>query len=215
MLNPDCAGRTRLMCVDDHPVVRAGLAAILSNDPAIDLVAEASSGEEAIVEYRKHRPDVTLMDLRMPGMTGVEAIIAIRSHHPDARIVVLTTEAGDVQIRRALAAGARGYVLKGMSMAELRDTIKAVHAGKTRIPGNVAMHIAEHLADKNLSVREIEVVQMIASGRRNKQIAGDLLISEETIKMHVKNIMTKLNANDRTHAVTIAVQRGIIVLSEL
>jgi DNA-binding NarL/FixJ family response regulator len=178
----------------------------------MQLVAEAVSGEEAITAYQKHRPDVTLMDLRLPGMGGVETIIAIVSQFSAARIAVLTTEHGDVLIQRALAAGAKGYVLKGMPTAEILQTIRAIHAGKTRVPGVVASQIAEHLTDKALSPREVQVLELIATGHRNKLIARELSIGEETVKMHVQNIMRKLDASDRTHAVTIALQRGILTL---
>jgi DNA-binding NarL/FixJ family response regulator len=208
----DSKARVRILCVDDHPIVRQGLAAILASASDIELVGDASTGEEAIEEYRRLRPDVTLMDLRLPGMTGVETIIAIRSEFAKARIVVLTTESGDVQIHRALAAGAMGYALKGMAMTDLLDIVRAVHAGKTRIPSMVAMQIAEHLAEKGLSAREIQVLKLVSEGARNKEIAVQLCISEETVKMHVKSIMTKLNAKDRTHAVTIALERGIFTL---
>jgi DNA-binding NarL/FixJ family response regulator len=202
----------RVMCVDDHPIFREGLSAVLANDAGFELVAEAGSGEEAIEKFRECRPDVTLMDLRLPGISGTEAIAAIRAEFPDARIVVLTTETGDVPMQRTLNAGAKGYVLKGMAMSELLDIIRSVHAGKTRIPERVATHLAEHLTDKNLSARELEVLKLIAGGHRNREIAQKLSISEETVKMHVRNIMVKLNANDRTHAVTIAVRRGFITL---
>ena len=200
------------MCVDDHPIFRQGLAAILGNDASLELVGEAGSGEEAVSQFRECQPDVTLMDLRLPGMNGVEAIIAIRQEFPEARIVALTTETGDAQIQRALAAGAKGYLLKDMPVGDLIDIIRAVHAGKTRIPGLVATHIAEHLADRALTAREMEVLHLIAEGCRNKAVAQALSISDETVKMHVKNAMAKLNANDRTHAVTIAIQRGFITI---
>jgi DNA-binding NarL/FixJ family response regulator len=202
----------RVMCVDDHPVVRQGLAAMLASDPAMELIAEATSGEHAIASYREHRPDVTLMDLRLPGIAGVEAIIAIRSEFPQARIAVLTTEGGDVLVQRALAAGARGYILKGTPMVEVLDAIRAIHAGRMRIPQTLAMQLAEHITHKSLSAREVQVLQLVAGGYRNKSIAAQLDISEETVKMHVKNAMAKLDANDRTHAVTIALQRGILIL---
>ena len=202
----------RVMCVDDHPIFREGLSAVLANDAGFELVAEAGSGEEAIEKFREFKPDVTLMDLRLPGISGTEAITAIRAEFPDARIVVLTTEIGDVPMQRTLNAGAKGYVLKGMAMSELLDIVRSVHAGKTRIPERVATHLAEHLTDKNLSARELEVLKLIAGGHRNREIAQKLYISEETVKMHVRNIMVKLNANDRTHAVTIAVRRGFITL---
>jgi len=200
------------MCVDDHPIFRQGLAAVLGNDSTLELVAEAANGQLAIANFREFNPDVTLMDLRLPDMSGIEAIMAIREIAPDARIVVLTTETGDALIQRALAVGARGYVLKGMAFSELQKIIYAVHAGKTGIPGLVATQIAEHLGEKALTTREIEVLTLIAAGYRNRSVAEALSISEETVKMHVKNTMAKLNANDRTHAVTIAIQRGFIVL---
>lgn len=206
------APRIRVMCVDDHPVVRQGLAAMLASDSQMQLVAEATSGEQAIQSFREHRPDVTLMDLRLPGIGGLEAIIAIRGEFPNARIAVMTTESGDVLVQRALAAGARGYMLKGTSMAEVLDHIRAIHAGKTRIPETLAVQLVEHMAQKNLSAREVQVLQLIANGYRNKAIAAQLSISEETVKMHLKNVMAKLDANDRTHAVTIALQRGILSL---
>lgn len=200
------------MCVDDHPIFRQGLAAVLGNDATLELVAEAASGQSAIEKFCEFNPDVTLMDLRLPDITGVEAIIAIREIAADARIVVLTTETGDALIQRALVAGARGYVLKGMAFSELLKIIHAVHAGRTGIPGLVATRIAEHLGEKALTSREIEVLTLIAEGYRNKAVAEALSISEETVKMHVKNTLAKLSANDRTHAVTIAIQRGYIAL---
>lgn len=202
----------RVLCVDDHPVFRQGLAAILASTDDLELVAEADSAETAIHRFREHEPDVTLMDLRLPGRTGIDAIVSIRREFPDARIIVLTTETGDALIQRALTAGARGYVLKGMAMAELLAIIRDVHAGKTGIPGLVATRIAEHLGEKPLSQREIEVLTLIAQGQRNRAVAESLSISEQTVKMHVKNVLSKLDANDRTHAVTIALQRGFISL---
>jgi DNA-binding NarL/FixJ family response regulator len=198
------------MCVDDHPIFRQGLAAVLASDPSLELVAEAETGELGIARFREFLPDVTLMDLRLPGLTGIETIVAIRQIDADARVVVLTTETGDALIERALAAGARGYALKGMAWVDLLAIIHTVHAGRIAIPGLVATQITEHLGDKSLSTREIEVLRLIASGHRNKSVAKELSISEDTVKMHVKNTMAKLNANDRTHAVTIAIQRGFI-----
>lgn len=202
----------RIMCVDDHPIFRQGLAAVIANEPSLQLVAEAADGEEAIRRYPVARPDVTLMDLRLPGINGVETIIALRRAHPDARIVVLTTESGDAQIQRALVAGAKGYVLKDMAMSELLRVVQAAHAGRTSIPAPLASHIAEHLGDRALTAREVEVLKLIARGYRNRSVGAALAISEETVKMHVKNAMAKLNANDRTHAVTIAIQRGFITI---
>lgn len=202
--------RISVMCVDDHPIFRQGLAAGLANDPALELVAEAETGALGITKFLHNSPDVTLMDLHLPDMSGIEAIVAIRKIDVDARVVVLTTETGDAAIQRALAAGARGYVLKGTGLAELLAIIHSVHAGKTAIPGLVATQIAQHLGEKTLTSRELEVLNLIADGCRNKTVASTLSISEETVKMHVKNTMAKLGANDRTHAVTIAIQRGFI-----
>jgi DNA-binding NarL/FixJ family response regulator len=176
------------------------------------VVAEASDGKDAIEKFRLHRPDVTLMDLQMPALNGIEAIIGIRSEFPEARIIVLTTYAGDVQVLRALKAGARGYLLKGHVRRELLDTIRAVHAGQKRIPPEVAAELVDHAAEDALSAREIEVLRKIAAGNANKEIAVQLSIAEETVKSHISNILAKLGANDRTHAVTIAVKRGIIEL---
>ena len=202
----------RVMCVDDHPIVRQGLSAIIASDPGIDLVAEAMNGEDSIEAYRRHRPDVTLMDLHLPAMSGVEAIIAIRTDFPEARIAVMTTEAGDVQIQRALAAGARGYLHKGKPMREVLAMIHDVHAGRISIPNSVASQLVEHLGEKQLSARELQVLQLVARGDRNKEIGRKLDISEETAKMHLKNAAAKLNARDRTHAVSIAIRRGIFTL---
>jgi DNA-binding NarL/FixJ family response regulator len=201
-----------VLSVDDHPLLREGIAALVNAESDMRLVAEASNGTDAIEKFRVHRPDVTLMDLQMPGLNGIEAIIGIRGEFPDARIIVLTTYAGDVQVLRALKAGARGYILKGHVRRELLDTIRAVHAGQKRIPPEVAAQLVDHAAEEALSAREIEVLQLVAVGNANKEIAGQLSIAEETVKSHISNILSKLSANDRTHAVTIAVKRGIIDL---
>src|SRR5579862_196817 len=202
----------RVLSVDDHPLLREGIAALVNAESDMKLVAEAVNGQEAIEKFRLHRPDVTLMDLQMPALNGIEAIIGIRSEFPNAHIIVLTTYAGDVQVLRALKAGARGYVLKEQVPRELLDTIRAVHAGQKRIPPEVAAEVAEHAADDHLSAREIDVLRLIAAGNANKQIAGLLGIAEETVKSHITNILAKLGANDRTHAVTTALKRGIIEL---
>ena len=202
----------RVLAVDDHSLLREGIATLLAAQPDMKLVAEAANGREAIEQYRIHRPDVTLMDLQMPEMNGVDAIMAICSEFPRARIIVLTTYTGDVQVLRALKAGARGYLLKNLLRKELLDTIRLVHAGHKRIPPAIANELAEHATDENLSEREIEVLRMVAGGNANKEIGARLDITEETVKGHLKNIMAKLGANDRTHAVTIALKRGIIEL---
>jgi len=205
-------GPIRILSVDDHFLLRTGVAALLSAQSDLALVAEASNGREAIEQYRKHRPDVTLMDLQMPEMNGIEAMIAIREEFPEARIIVLTTYAGDVQVLRALKAGARAYLLKSLVRKDLVETIRLVHAGKKRMLPEVATDLAEHATDDALSSREIEVLSLIAGGNANKEIAAQLSITEETVKGHIKNIFTKLGANDRTHAVTIGLKRGIIDL---
>ena len=205
-------GPIRILAVDDHPLLRQGIAALVSGESDMKLVAEAFDGQEAIDKFRLHRPDVTLMDLQMPAVNGIEAIIGIRSEFPNARIIVLTTYTGDVQMLRALKAGARGYVLKGHVRRELLDTIRAVHAGQKRIPPEVAAELAEHATDEALSSREIAVLRLIAAGNANKEIAAQLSIAEDTVKSHVTNILGKLGANDRTHAVTIGLKRGIIEL---
>jgi DNA-binding NarL/FixJ family response regulator len=202
----------RILSVDDHPLLREGIAALVNAECDMKLVAEASNGLEAIAQFRLHRPDVTLMDLQMPGSNGIEAIIDIHNEFPSARIIVLTTYTGDVQVLRALRAGAQGYILKGHVHRELLETIRAVHAGKRRIPPEVAAELADHAAEDNLTSREIDVLRLIASGNANKVIADQLAIAEETVKSHVTNILSKLGANDRTHAVTIALKRGIIEL---
>jgi len=205
-------GPIRILAVDDHPLLRQGIAALVNGESDMKLVAEAFDGQEAIDKFRLHRPDVTLMDLQMPAVNGIEAIIGIRSEFPNARIIVLTTYTGDVQMLRALKAGARGYVLKGHVRRELLDTIRAVHAGQKRIPPEVAAELAEHATDEALSSREIAVLRLIAAGNANKEIAAQLSIAEDTVKSHVTNILAKLGANDRTHAVTLALKRGIIEL---
>jgi DNA-binding NarL/FixJ family response regulator len=202
----------RILTVDDHPVLRKGLAALVNAEPDLKLIAEASNGKEAIEAFRSHQPDITLMDIQMPGLDGIEAIDAIRSEFPEARIIVLTTYTGDTQVVRALRAGARAYVLKGHVLDELLDTIRAVHAGKKRIPPDVAAELADHATDDALTEREVDVLRLIASGNGNKQIADVLSISEATVKSRVTNILSKLGANDRAHAVTIGLKRGIIEL---
>jgi DNA-binding NarL/FixJ family response regulator len=202
----------RILTVDDHPVLRDGVAALIATQPDMTLVAEASTGREAIEQFRKHYPDVVLMDLQMPDLGGIEAMIAIREESRNARFIVLTTYKGDVQVLRAIRAGARGYLLKSTLRNELIDTIRAVHAGQKRIPAELATELADHAADDELTPREIEVLRSIAAGNSNKMIADKLSVTEETIKGHVKNILSKLGANDRTHAVTIAIKRGMIDL---
>jgi DNA-binding NarL/FixJ family response regulator len=202
----------RILTVDDHPLLRKGIAALLNAEPDLKLVAEASNGQEAIEAFRSHQPDITLMDLQMPGLDGVEAIDRIRSEYPEARIVVLTTYSGDAQVLRALRAGARAYILKGHVHKELLETIRVVHAGQKRIPPDVAAELANHATDDELTRREIDVLRLIADGNGNKQIADQLSIGEATVKSHVTNILSKLGANDRAHAVTIGLRRGIIEL---
>lgn len=200
----------RILAVDDHHLLREGIAAILEDQPDMKLVAQASNGHEAIAHFREHRPDVTLMDLRMPDMSGIEAIAAIRAEFPNARIVVLTTYTGDAQAAAALKAGAAGYLLKSSVGNELLETIRIVHSGKRRVPPEIATDIAEHVADDALTEREISVLRRIAAGQANKNIARDLDISESTVKAHIRSILPKLNASDRTHAVMIALKRGIL-----
>jgi len=200
----------RLLVVDDHLVFRSGIIALLATHRDISLAAEASNGREAIQQFRMHRPDVTLMDLQLPEMSGLDAIIAIRDEFSDARIIVLTTYTGDVQVLRAMKAGARGYLLKNLLQKELLDTIRAVHGGKKMLSPEASFQLAEHATDEALTAGEIEVLRLIAAGNANKQIAARLSISEETVKGRVKNILSKLDANDRTHAATIGVKRGII-----
>jgi two-component system, NarL family, response regulator len=202
----------RILTVDDHPLLRRGIAALVNAESDLKLVAEASNGREAIDAFRSHRPDVTLMDLQMPGMDGLGAIDAIRREFPEARIIVLTTYSGDTQVLRALKAGARAYILKGHVHKELLETIRAVHAGQKRIPAEIAAELADHATDDPLTDREIDVVRLIAAGNSNKLIADQLSIGEATVKSHITNILSKLGANDRAHAVTIALKRGIIEL---
>lgn len=202
----------RILTVDDHALLRKGIAALVNAEGDMKLVAEAASGQEAIEMFRLHQPDVTLMDLQMPDMNGTEAIMRIQREFPDARIVVLTTYTGDAQVLKALKAGARAYMLKGHVHRELLETIRAVHAGQKRIPPDIAAELAEHAADDALSPREIDVLRLIAAGNSNKLIADQLSIGEATVKSHVANILSKLSANDRAHAVTIGLKRGIIAL---
>ena len=200
----------RVLTVDDHPLVREGIASVINSQPDMQVVAQASDGREAISYFCEHKPDVTLMDLRLPDMSGIDAMIAIRGQFPEARVIMLTTFDCDVEIQRALAAGTRSYILKSMPPKEMAETIRQVHAGKKRIPQEVAARLAEHLSDEALSEREVEVLQRVMAGNRNRDVAERLYISEETVKAHIKHILEKLGASDRTQAVTIAVQRGII-----
>lgn len=200
----------RILSVEDHPVFREGLAAIIASQPDMVMVAQANNAIEAIAEFRRHRPDVTLMDLRIPGSNGTDTLIAIRGEFPNARIMMLTTSDSDGEIQRALRAGAAGYVLKSMPKNELLSVIRSVHAGKRHVPPEVAARLAEHLGDDDLTPRELDVLRLIRDGYRNKQIADQLAISETTVNFHIKNLVDKLRANDRTHAVTIAVRRGLL-----
>jgi len=202
----------RILSVDDHPLVRQGIVGLVAVQPDMGVVAEASNGREAIQQFRAHRPDITLMDLQMPEMSGLDALIAIRGEFPEARIIVLTTYRGDVQVQRALKAGARGYLLKDTLHRELLETIRAVHAGKKSVSAEVSFQLAEHATDEALTPAEIRVLRLIAAGHANKEIAAQLTLSEETVKGQVRNILSKLDAKDRTHAVTIGLKRGIIDL---
>ena len=206
------APRIRVFCVDDHPLIREGIAAVVRNESDMQLVAEASTGHEAIQGFREHQPDVTLMDVRMPDMGGIDALLAIRTEFAGARVIMLTTFEGDAEIKRALEAGAQGYMLKNMPRKQLVDVIRKVHGGQKHIPNEVAAQLMEHLGAETLSKREVEVLQKVAAGNRNSDIAALLFISEETVKGHVKHIMEKLGASDRTEAVAIGIRRGFIQL---
>jgi DNA-binding NarL/FixJ family response regulator len=204
--------KIRVLSVDDHPLLHEGIATMIRSQPDMVLAGEASNGRQAVQRFREHEPDVTLMDLRLPDMSGIDAMIAIRAEFPQARVIILTTFAGDAEVQRALEAGARAYLLKSMPPRELVDGIRKVHAGKKLIPPEIAANLAEHYSDETLTVREIEVLQQIAGGNRNRDIADKLFITEETVKVHIKHIMEKLSASDRTQAVAIGVRRGIIHL---
>jgi len=204
--------KIRVFSVDDHPLVREGIASVIDSQPDMKMVAQVSTGREAIEYFRRNKPDITLMDLRLPDMSGIDAMIAIRAEFPDARVIVLTTYEADIEIHRALTAGARSYLLKSMPPKEMLEAIRQVHAGKKRIPPEIAAELAEHMSEDALSGREIEVLRLVMAGNRNRDIANHLFISEETVKAHLKHIMEKLGASDRTQAITIAVRRGIIQL---
>src|SRR5262245_17619523 len=204
------SAKIRVLTVDDHPLLREGIKAIIDQSGDMEMVAQASNGREAIQQFRKVRPDVTLMDVQMPELDGIEALMAIRNEFPEARVIVLTTYKGDAQAMRALKAGAQAFLLKSLLQQEMLDTIRDVHAGRKRIGQEVAEELADHFNDVALTYREVDVLRLIAQGNSNKEIAEHLSMSQDTVKSHVKNILTKLGANDRTHAVTIALKRGII-----
>lgn len=204
--------KIRVFTVDDHPLLREGIAAIINNEPDLELVAQAATGQEALRMYGGLQPDVTLMDLRLPDMSGIDVMAGIRKQHPDARMIMLTTFEGDVEIQRALSAGARGYLLKSMPPKDLVCAIRQVHGGKKRVPPEVAAHLMEHLGEEFLTAREVDVLRLAGGGNRNKDIAEKLFIAEETVKVHMKHVMDKLGASDRTQAVSIALRRGIIQL---
>jgi DNA-binding NarL/FixJ family response regulator len=200
----------RILCVEDHPVFREGLATVLASQPDMQLIGFAGNGVDAVAEFRKHQPDVTLMDLQLPGLNGTDVLVAIRGEFPRARVVMLTTSDGDGEIQRAMRAGAAAYLLKSMAKDDLLAVIRVVHAGRRHVPPDVASRLAEHLGEDDLTVRELEVLRLIRDGYRNKQIAEELAIAETTVNFHVKNLVAKLQAKDRTHAVTIALRRGLL-----
>jgi DNA-binding NarL/FixJ family response regulator len=204
------ASPIRILCVEDHPVFREGLRTIIGLEPDMVLVAHAANAVQAIAEFRTHRPDVTLMDVRLPGSNGVDILIAIRGEFPQARVIMLTTSDGDADIQRAMRAGAAAYILKSMPMEQLLGVIRSVRAGRRHVPTEVAARLAEYMGEDDLTTRELDVLRLIRDGYRNKQIADQLSISENTVNFHIKNLMEKLRANDRTHAVTIALRRGML-----